>query len=44
MFFGLKIPMGMVSDLSEGVRGRLSEIRRFCSYVGRSHDAKIWVT
>ena len=34
----------MVSDLSEVVRVRSGEIRRFCSHVWRSQEAKIWVT
>ena len=35
---GLKIPMGMVSDLSEVVRVQSGEIRRFCSHMERSQE------
>ena len=36
--------MGMVSDLFEVVRVQLGEIRRFCGHMGRSQEAKIWVS
>ena len=31
-------------DLSLAVRVQSGEIRRFCSHMGRSQEAKIWVT
>ena len=34
----------MPSDLKELVRVRSGEIRRLCSHMGRSQEAKIWVT
>ena len=37
-FFGLKIPMGTVSDLSKVVRVQLGEIRRFGSPMERSQE------
>ena len=43
-FLGLKIPMVMISDLSEVVMVRSGEIRRLCSHIKRSQEAKIWVT
>ena len=40
----MKIPMSMVSALSEVVRVPSGENRGFCSYMGRYQEAKIWVT
>ena len=37
----MKIPMGMVLDLSEVVRVWSGEIRRFCNHIGRTKEAKI---
>ena len=35
-FLGLKIPMGMVSDLFEVVRVQSGEISRFCNHIKRA--------